>query len=196
MQRQKPRTLFQPRQMAMVGLLSSISILLSLTPLGYIPILPINPTIMHVPVIIGAIIEGPLAGGVIGGIFGLSSLIRAFMTPTPTNFIFWNPLISIGVRIMVGVVSAYVYRAVKNKKAGVAITAVVGTLVNTIGVLGLDYLFYLARYAQALGITEAAARTFILTVVGTNGIPEAIISALIAVPVITAYKKIYPKKLK
>ncbi len=196
MQRQKPRTLFQPRQMAMVGLLSSISILLSLTPLGYIPILPINPTIMHVPVIIGAIIEGPLAGGVIGGIFGLSSLIRAFMTPTPTNFIFWNPLISIGVRIMVGVVSAYVYRAVKNKKAGVAITAVVGTLVNTIGVLGLAYLFYLARYAQALGITEAAARTFILTVVGTNGIPEAIISALIAVPVITAYKKIYPKKLK
>ncbi len=196
MQRQQPRTLFQPRQMAMVGLLSSISILLSLTPLGYIPILPINPTIMHVPVIIGAIIEGPLAGAVIGGIFGLSSLIRAFMTPTPTNFIFWNPLISIGVRIMVGVVSAYVYRALKNKKAGVAITAVVGTFVNTIGVLGLAYLFYLSRYAQALGITEAAARTFILTVVGTNGIPEAIISALIAVPVIAAYKKIYPKKLK
>ena len=156
MQRQQPRTLFQPRQMAMVGLLSSISILLSLTPLGYIPILPINPTIMHVPVIIGAIIEGPLAGAVIGGIFGLSSLIRAFMTPTPTNFIFWNPLISIGVRIMVGVVSAYVYRALKNKKAGVAITAVVGTFVNTIGVLGLAYLFYLSRYAQALGITEAA----------------------------------------
>ena len=196
MQRQQPRTLFQPRQMAMVGLLSSISILLSLTPLGYIPILPINPTIMHVPVIIGAIIEGPLAGAVIGGIFGLSSLIRAFITPTPTNFIFWNPLISIGVRIMVGVVSAYVYRALKNKKAGVAITAVVGTFVNTIGVLGLAYLFYLSRYAQALGITEAAARTFILTVVGTNGIPEAIISALIAVPVIAAYKKIYPKKLK
>ena len=151
---------------------------------------------MHVPVIIGAIIEGPLAGAVIGGIFGLSSLIRAFITPTPTNFIFWNPLISIGVRIMVGVVSAYVYRALKNKKAGVAITAVVGTFVNTIGVLGLAYLFYLSRYAQALGITEAAARTFILTVVGTNGIPEAIISALIAVPVIAAYKKIYPKKLK
>ncbi len=193
---QKQKALFQPRKMATIGLLSSISILLSLTPLGFIPIPPINPTIMHVPVIIGAIIEGPLAGGVIGGIFGFSSLVRAFMTPTPTNFIFWNPLISIGVRILIGVVSAYVYRALKNRKSGVAITAVVGTLVNTVGVLGLAYFFYLTRYSEALGITETAARTLILTVAGTNGIPEAIVSALIAVPVVAAYKKIYPKKMR
>ncbi len=194
MQKQKQQPLFKPRKMAMIGLLSSISILLSLTPLGYIPIPPINPTIMHIPVIIGAIIEGPLAGGVIGGIFGLSSLIRAVMTPTPTNFIFWNPLISIGVRILIGVVSAYVYRVVRKRKSGVAITAIVGSLVNTIGVLGLAYLFYLSRYSQALGISETAARTLILTVAGTNGIPEAIVSALIAVPVVVAYQKINPKK--
>lgn len=194
MQKQKQQTFFKPRKMAVIGLLSSISILLSLTPLGFIPIPPLNPTIMHIPVIIGAIIEGPLAGGIIGGIFGFSSMIRAFMTPTPTNFIFWNPLISIGVRILIGVVSAYVYKALKNRKSGVAITAVVGTLVNTIGVLGLAYLFYLTRYSEALGITKVAARTLILTVAGTNGIPEAIISALIVVPVVTAYQKINRKK--
>ncbi|MFH5837204.1 ECF transporter S component [Proteiniclasticum sp. C24MP] len=190
MQKEKRRTMFKARQLAIVGLLSGISIFLSLTPLGFIPILPINPTIMHVPVIIGAIIEGPMIGAFIGGIFGLSSMVRAFMTPTPTNFIFWNPIISIGVRILIGVVSGYVYRALKNRKYGVAVSAVAGTLTNTIGVLGLAYVFYLSRYAEALGISETAATTFILTVVGTNGVPEAIISALIAVPVVAAYKKL------
>lgn len=190
MQKQKERTFMKPRQMAIVGLLSGISIFLSLTPLGYIPILPINPTIMHVPVIIGAIIEGPMVGAFIGGIFGLSSMVRAFMTPTPTNFIFWNPIISIGVRILIGIVSGYLYRALKSRTSGVAITAVVGSLTNTIGVLGLAYIFYLSRYAAGLGVSEAAATTFLLTVVGTNGVPEAIISALIAVPVLAAYRKI------
>ena len=189
MQKQKRRTTFKARQLTVVGLLSGISIFLSLTPLGFIPILPINPTIMHVPVIIGAIIEGPMIGAFIGGIFGLSSMVRAFMTPTPTNFIFWNPIISIGVRILIGVVAGYVYRALKNRNYGVAVSAVAGSLTNTIGVLGLAYVFYLSRYAAGLGISEAAATTFILSFVGTNGVPEAIISALITVPVIAAYRK-------
>lgn len=189
MQKQKRRTTFKARQLTVVGLLSGISIFLSLTPLGFIPILPINPTIMHVPVIIGAIIEGPMIGAFIGGIFGLSSMVRAFMTPTPTNFIFWNPIISIGVRILIGVVAGYVYRALKNRNYGVAVSAVAGSLTNTIGVLGLAYVFYLSRYAAGLGLSEAAATTFILSFVGTNGVPEAIISALITVPVIAAYRK-------
>ncbi|MBO1265714.1 ECF transporter S component [Proteiniclasticum sp. SCR006] len=189
MQKQKRRTTFKARQLTVVGLLSGISIFLSLTPLGFIPILPINPTIMHVPVIIGAIIEGPMIGAFIGGIFGLSSMVRAFMTPTPTNFIFWNPIISIGVRILIGVVAGYVYRALKNRNYGVAVSAVAGSLTNTIGVLGLAFVFYLSRYAAGLGISEAAATTFILSIVGTNGVPEAIISALITVPVIAAYRK-------
>ena len=91
---------------------------------------------------------------------------------------------------MIGIISGYVYRALRNRNSGVAVSAVVGSLTNTIGVLGLAYVFYLSRYAEALGISEAAATTFILTVVGTNGVPEAIISALIAVPVVAAYRKI------
>lgn len=190
MQKQTTVSRFHPRQLAVIGLLSGISIFLSVTPLGFIPIPPINPTIMHIPVIIGAIIEGPLVGAFVGGIFGLSSMIRAFMTPTPTNFIFWNPLISVGVRILIGIVSGYVYKLLKNRKGGVAISALLGTFTNTVGVLGLAYIFYLSRYAAALGITESAATAFLLTVAGTNGIPEAIVSALIVVPVVAAYRKV------
>jgi uncharacterized membrane protein len=190
MQKNNLKIYSKTRQLTIIGLLSSISILLSVTPLGYIPIPPISPTIMHVPVIIGAIIEGPLVGATIGAIFGLTSLIRSFTVPSPINFIFWNPIISVGVRILIGVVSGYVYRWLKNRKGSVAITAVLGSLTNTIGVLGLAYIFYFARFAEALGLTEGAATLGILGIAGTNGIPEAILSALITVSVVAAYKKI------
>jgi len=189
MQKNKLKVYSKTRQLTVIGLLSSISILLSVTPLGYIPIPPISPTIMHVPVIIGAIIEGPLVGATIGAIFGLTSLIRAFTVPSPINFIFWNPIISVGVRILIGVVSGYVYRWLKNRKGSVAITAVLGSLTNTVGVLGLAYIFYFARFAEALGLTEGAATLGILGIAATNGIPEAILSALITVSVVAAYKK-------
>lgn len=190
MQKNNLKVYSKTRQLTVIGLLSSISILLSVTPLGYIPIPPISPTIMHVPVIIGAIIEGPLVGATIGAIFGLTSLIRSFTVPSPINFIFWNPIISVGVRILIGIVSGYVYKGLKKGKGSVAITAVLGSLTNTVGVLGLAYVFYFARFAEALGLTEGAATLGILGIAATNGIPEAILSALITVSVVAAYKKI------
>ncbi|MGB4588757.1 MAG: ECF transporter S component [Clostridiaceae bacterium] len=189
MQKKNLKIYSKTRQLTVIGLLSSISILLSVTPLGYIPIPPISPTIMHVPVIIGAIIEGPLVGATIGAIFGITSLIRSFMVPSPTNFIFWNPLISVGVRILIGVVTGYLYKSLKNRKGSVAISAVLGSLTNTVGVLGLAYIFYFAKFAEALGLTEKAATVGILGIAATNGIPEALLSALITVSVVTAYKK-------
>lgn len=184
------KTFSKTRQLTVIGLLSSISILLSLTPLGYIPIPPVNATIMHVPVIIGAIIEGPLAGAAIGAIFGLTSMIRSFIVPSPINFIFWNPIISVGVRILIGIVTGYAYKALKKRKSGVAISAMLGSLTNTVGVLGLAYLFYFSRFAAALGISEKAATYGILGIAATNGIPEAVLSVLISITVVAAYRKV------
>jgi len=184
------KTFSKTRQLTVIGLLSSISILLSLTPLGYIPIPPVNATIMHVPVIIGAIIEGPLAGAAIGAIFGLTSMIRSFTVPSPINFIFWNPIISVGVRILIGIVTGYAYKALKKRKSGVAIAAMLGSLTNTVGVLGLAYLFYFSRFAAALGISEKAATYGILGIAATNGIPEAVLSVLISITVVAAYRKV------
>ena len=44
------------------------------TPFGYIPLGFMNATIIHVPVIIGAIILGPKYGGFLGLVFGITSL--------------------------------------------------------------------------------------------------------------------------
>ena len=177
------------RQLAIVGLLSGVSILLAITPLGFIPVPPISATIMHVPVIIGAILEGPMVGMLIGGIFGFTSFVRSFTTPTPTSFIFWNPIISIGVRILIGFVAAYVYKLLRHSKVSVVVSAVAGSLTNTIGVLGLVYIFYLSRYADVLGISKEAATAGILGIVMTNGVLEAVIASLITLAVVTAVRK-------
>lgn len=97
------------RKMTIVGVLGGISAILGLTPLGFIPIGPTRATIMHIPVIIGAIMEGPMVGGLVGLIFGVFSVLQALMNPTPISFMFLNPLISIVPRILIGIVSYYVY---------------------------------------------------------------------------------------
>ena len=115
MERNYIKTRFSVRQMTMVGMLSAISIFLGLTGLGFIPIPPVKATIMHIPVIIGAIVEGPIVGALVGLVFGLFSMYQAFTTPLPTSFIFWNPIIALVPRILIGVVAYYVYILLKNK---------------------------------------------------------------------------------
>ena len=78
------------RKMAITGMLAAVSILLGSTPLGFIPIGPTKATIMHLPVIIGAIMEGPIVGVGIGLIFGIFSMIQAAMAPTVTSFVFYK----------------------------------------------------------------------------------------------------------
>ncbi|MDT7936449.1 ECF transporter S component [Clostridium perfringens] len=80
----------------------------------------------------------------------------------------------------------------KNKEEALSIgtASVIGTLTNTIGVLGLTYVFYLEKYASALGISEHAAKLTLAGIGVTNGIPEAFISALISIPVILGVRKI------
>ena len=160
------------RKMAIIGVLAAISIMLSMTPLGFIPIGPTNATIMHIPVIIGAIVEGPLVGITVGFIFGATSLLKALTMPTITSFAFINPLVSILPRMLIGVIAYYVYKLTikftKNVFVSGWITGVVGSLVNTVGVLGMIYILYGARYAEALGESASAAKTLILTLGATS----------------------------
>ena len=181
-------------QMVVVGMLSGISIFMGLTGIGFIPLPFMKATIMHIPTIIGAIIEGPLVGGLVGGVFGLFSIYQAFTAPLPTSFIFYNPIIAIVPRVLIAIVAYYVYKFLKSKikkeSLAIGIASVLATLTNTAGVLGLTYVFYLDKYAHVLGLAPSAAGAAIATVGVTNGIPEAILSAIITIPVITALKKI------
>lgn len=190
------------KRLVTISLLSGISFVLGFTPLGFIPIPPANATTMHIPVIIGAILEGPIAGMVIGLIFGVSSIIQALLRPNILSFAFVNPLVSVLPRILIGLVSYYSYRLVfelfsSNKEKGskwrdsvsIGVSAALGTLTNTAGVLGMMYLLFADRIATAMGVGREAVGGVVLAIGLTNGIPEIIIAVLITVGVIRAVKK-------
>ncbi|MDD7363034.1 MAG: ECF transporter S component [Peptoniphilus sp.] len=99
------------RQIVDIGILGAITVVLGLTPLGFVPIGPLNATTMHIPVLIAAFIDGPVVGGFVGLIFGLSSLFNAITRPTPISFVFYNPLISILPRVLLGILAYYLFRA-------------------------------------------------------------------------------------
>ncbi len=186
---------FGTRQITVIGMLSAISIVLGATGYGFVPLPLIKATIMHVPVIIGAILEGPIVGLTLGLIFGLFSIIQNITNPSLLSFALINPLVSVLPRMLIGVTAYYVYKIPVTKletvKTGLA--AVVGSLTNTVGVLSAIYIIYAAQFAQARGIAVDAAAKAIYGIALTSGLPEAAVAAVITVPVVLAVKKVFGK---
>ena len=182
------------RRLVLIGALGGISIFLGISGLGLIRLPIFSLTIMHVPVIIGALLEGPIVGIAVGLIFGLFSMYQNITAPGLTSFIFWNPIVALIPRMLIGIVAYYSFKLLKSKIKSTGVcagfAAILGTLTNTIGVLGLTYILYLDRYAQAREISREAVAGTLLTVGLTNGVPEAIVSALITIPIVVTILKI------
>ncbi|EYE88515.1 membrane protein [Fervidicella metallireducens AeB] len=183
---------FSTRQITVIGLLSAISIVLGMTPLGFIPIPPANATIMHIPVIIGAIVEGPVVGAMIGLIFGISSIIKAITQPNILSFAFLNPIVSVLPRVLIGITAYYAYKAIPGKSHVIksAFAAAIGTITNTAGVLGFIYLLYIQKFAAASNISLEKAKAVIIGIAATNGIPEVLVSMAIVIPVTLIMKNV------
>jgi uncharacterized membrane protein len=135
--REGPSTI-STRKIVVAGILGAIAIVLGVTRLGFIPVpnTTANATIMHVPSIIGAVLEGPVVGMIAGGIFGIFSFLQA------DSPLFQNPIIAIVPRLLIGPVAWLAYRAFAgtNKDLAAVVAGVAGTLTNSIGVLGLAIL--------------------------------------------------------
>ncbi len=97
------------RRVIVAGLLLTITLLLSLTRIGFIPVPTpaANATISHIPAIIGGILQGPLVGLIVGLGFGFAS----FMTATVPMF--KDPLVAVLPRLFIGLVSAWTYMALR-----------------------------------------------------------------------------------
>ncbi len=170
------------RKIAVAGVLSAVSIVLGITRLGFIPWFSgASITIMHVPVILGAVLEGPLVGTVIGLLFGLFSMLQAAIAPTgPVDTAFINPLISVLPRLLIGPASWLMYRALQrwSEPAALGSAAVLGSLINTGLVL------------SGLGIFGFFPWTLIGTVALANGPAEAGAAALLTIAVGLAWKRL------
>ena len=192
------------RLLAQMALLTALMLVMAFTPLGYIPLPFMNATTMHIPVIIGACLLGPKMGAVLGGLFGLTSVFKATITPNITSFVFtpfyslnpqfsgsWKSLIvAIVPRILIGLLAGLAYqalrKAVHNETVSLAISGFIGSMVNTIGVMGLIYLLFGDQYAAVGGVEPDLLLGVIMGVVGMNGVPEALIAAVLTAAVCKA----------
>ena len=193
--------------MSLAGIFTAVIIAMSVVPfLGYIPLGFMNATIIHVPVIIGALLLGPKYGAYLGLVFGLTSLVRATLTPTVTSFVtiggysgnMWSVVISIVPRVLIGVAAYYVYELVlklaRGKKGGqtvaLGLAGIAGSMTNTILVMNGIYFFFGNSYAAASNKVVARLYDMILGVIVGFGIPEAIVAAILTTAIVKALLKV------
>lgn len=188
------------RWLVSVALMSAVVIVLANTPLGMIQLPIIKATTVHIPVILGAILLGPMAGAILGGVFGVCSLISNTMAPTLLSFAFSPFLstsgiagaikaiwISVGCRILIGLASGWLWIFFKKIKlthgfgriTALVLTGFLGSMVNTVTVMGSIYILFAAEYAQAKNVAIGAVWGLIMGTVTAAGIPEALVAAVV-----------------
>ena len=184
------------RWMVSVALMAAIVIVLANTPLGMIQLPIIKATTVHIPVILGAILLGPGAGAILGAVFGICSLISNTMAPTLLSFAFSPFLsttgipgalkaiwISVGCRILIGVAAGWLWvlftKIKLNQFIALPIVGFIGSMVNTITVMGSIYFLFAQQYAEAKEVALTAVFSLVMGTVTASGIPEAIAAAIL-----------------
>ena len=184
------------RWMVSVALMAAIVIVLANTPLGMIQLPIIKATTVHIPVILGAILLGPGAGAILGAVFGICSLGSNTMAPTLLSFAFSPFLsttgipgalkaiwISVGCRILIGVAAGWLWvlftKIKLNQFIALPIVGFVGSMVNTVTVMGSIYFLFAQQYAEAKEVALTAVFGLVMGTVTASGIPEAIAAAIL-----------------
>lgn len=190
------KTGMNTRYMATLAMLCGLLLVMGMTGIGFIPLPVIKATTMHIPVILGAVLLGPAAGGVLGAVFGLCSIWVNTTTPGLLSFAF-SPFMSteglsgvlkslwiaLGCRILLGVIAGWLWRLIKKitKQDYIAlpVTAAVATICHTLLVMGSIYVLLAQQYAQAKNVAITAVFGLVMGTVTASGIPEAIAAAVL-----------------
>ena len=197
-------------RLARMALLVAIIILLTFTPLGYITLHFIAATTIQMPVIIGAVMMGPVSGLVLGIAFGLSALCKVLMMPGAdpvatlilnANF-FLYAFIAIVPRALMGWLSGLLFAGLdktplkeKNRRiASYGITGFVGSMLNTVFYLGSLWLMASGFVAEAYAMDISGVGAMVMTVATTAGIPEAVVSCVVVAAVCRALQALERSK--
>lgn len=200
------------KELVELGLFTALIVLLTVTPLGYISLGVINATTIQMPVIIGAVLLGWKKGALLGGVFGITSLIKNTLQPNATSFVFspfvpvfgsesgslWAIVISLVPRILIGVAAGLIFAALAktklNKTISAAICGFCGSITNTIFVMGGIYVFFGESYSAAKDMAYSALIGTVMATITGIGITEALVSAVISGAVCTAMFKAIARK--
>ncbi len=207
-------------EMTMIAMFAAIIAIMSFVPwLGYITVGLAAITIIHIPVILGGIIGGRRVAIVLATVFGVLSMIRAFMTPDGLNVFFQNPVVSVLPRVLFGVALYYIYVGVEKllprKEVSQEAETSEKVVKHTREIVALGLAFGLSSlahsmlvvpilYAFATGSTEMInifegvdpdALTFIWAVLAANGFLEAVLAVVIGAPVAWRVRAFYESQI-
>ena len=184
------------RKLAFLAMLAGILLVMGMTGIGFIPLPVIKATTMHIPVILGAVLLGPGAGAILGGVFGLCSIWANTTSPGLLSFAF-SPFmsttgfvgvckalwISLGCRILFGAIAGWLWKLCKRWLSkdllALPVTAIIGTLCHTALVMGSIYILLAQQYAAAKNVALSAVFGLVLGTVTASGIPEAIAAGVL-----------------
>ena len=184
------------RYLALLAMLCGLLLVMGMTGIGLIPLPVIKATTMHIPVILGAIVLGPTAGGILGAVFGLCSIWANTTTPGLLSFAF-SPFLStdglpgamkavwiaLGCRILLGVAAGWLWRLARKIKlpdwVGLPTVSALATVFHTAMVMGSIYLLLAQEYAAAKNVAMEAVFGLVMGTVTASGIPEAIAAAVL-----------------
>ncbi|MFC3928069.1 ECF transporter S component [Streptococcus caprae] len=154
---------------------------------------PIKPTLIHIPVIIASILYGPCIGASLGALMGIISVVTNTVIRLPTSYLFspfvengnvYSLVIAMVPRILIGITPYYIYKLWPSKP-GTFLAGAIGSLTNTVFVLGGIFILFANVY-------NGDIQKLLAVVIGTNSVAEMLISAFftgLAVPRLSRLRK-------
>lgn len=177
-------------QLAILGLMTGVLLLMAYTPLGYLNIGPLAITFNVIPVAICAITLGPKGGAIAGAVFGMTSFLQcigvggtsamgAVLFGINPFFAFLQRFVP---RLLDGLLLGYIFRGVRkasNSYYACLVTGFCSAFLNTLFFMtALVMLFGNTEYMQEL-IGGRNILVFICTFVGINAVCEMVSSTVI-----------------
>lgn len=197
------------RYITELGLFVGVILLMKLTGLSSIPVGPLVMTFTMIPIAVGAMLLGPLAGTILGAFYGLLSLYdaitgkslmtAAFFSVSP----FMTILLCVGTRALVGYLTGLLFRVFQKLDSHRIWSYFAGGLLapmlNTVFFMGFIVLFfYQTEFVQNLAANKGAVNPFmfVVLVVGIQGLIEwatgLLVGGAVAKGVAVALKRYEP----
>ena len=190
------------RWLTQLALLVAILLVLNYTPLGYLQIGPLSASLLTVPVAIGAMTMNPMAGAILGGVFGATSFIQAVEGKSAMGAALFQVspagtfVVCFVARVLMGLCVGLIFNGLKKlDKPGTwsyILSAMCAPALNTLFFMGYIVLaFYGCDYLQNPVSVKGAANPFMFVVllVGVQGVAEFLVSGILGGIVARAVRK-------
>lgn len=190
------------KAMTRLALLIAIELVMKAIGLGSVPMGPLYMSFLTLPIAVGAITMGPVAGLVLGGVFGAvsfydaitggSAMTSALFQVSPVHTF----ILCVVTRMLMGLCVALIFAALrKADQAGgwsYILSAMMAPALNTLFFMGYIVLaFYNCDYVQGLVARNGAANPlmFVVLLVGIQGVAEFLVSGILGGVVARAVAK-------